>query len=345
MAEKVKDTVLIIGVDRDNDIGQKTGVTGPIIGRKQVLEVAQKLALKDPTESDTNALYQAVKSHDDLKKDHTVEIAILTGHHDVGLPSDEAIATQFETVLKQVSPDWAVVVTDGAEDESVLPIIQSKLPILSINRVIVKQSEKLESGYYMVKDFIQESLDNPKFAKLVFGLPAIAFILYAIFGIEGWRAIVGILGIYLFVKGFKLEHYIYGGIEEFQQSLTRSHFAFFTYVLSIIFFVFAAYRGTLGFFEFGPVGFFESIAGAVSSSIYLFLISAVLLWVGKSLKYGERSLRKIIGVILFGVSIAIVLDSAANLIILSQITVFNFFVSIIIGFVLMGIGLLVEWKG
>ena len=43
--------ILVICVDRDNDIGEMLGVEGPIIGREKNLEVAKNLALKDPEES------------------------------------------------------------------------------------------------------------------------------------------------------------------------------------------------------------------------------------------------------------------------------------------------------
>ncbi len=42
-AKKPEDhTVIILCVDRDDDIGQKVGVETPIIGREQNLEVAVK---------------------------------------------------------------------------------------------------------------------------------------------------------------------------------------------------------------------------------------------------------------------------------------------------------------
>ena len=36
---------LVITVDRDNDLGQKTAIRGPVVGRKQVLTAALKLVL------------------------------------------------------------------------------------------------------------------------------------------------------------------------------------------------------------------------------------------------------------------------------------------------------------
>ena len=82
------DRILVLCVDRDDDIGQKTGVTGPVIGREACLDTASRLALADPQESDANAIYQAVRMLDELKKNHQAEVAILTGHQNVGLQSE-----------------------------------------------------------------------------------------------------------------------------------------------------------------------------------------------------------------------------------------------------------------
>ena len=40
--------VLILCVDRDDDLGVKTKIKTPILGRKENLEAAVALALKDP---------------------------------------------------------------------------------------------------------------------------------------------------------------------------------------------------------------------------------------------------------------------------------------------------------
>ncbi len=40
--------LLVICVDRDNDVGEKAGITTPVIGRDACIEAAQRLALEDP---------------------------------------------------------------------------------------------------------------------------------------------------------------------------------------------------------------------------------------------------------------------------------------------------------
>ncbi|MEC8913665.1 MAG: DUF373 family protein, partial [Candidatus Thermoplasmatota archaeon] len=47
---------LVLTVDRDNDLGVKAGIRGPVIGRKPTLTAALRLGIADPEESDTNAI-------------------------------------------------------------------------------------------------------------------------------------------------------------------------------------------------------------------------------------------------------------------------------------------------
>jgi len=50
---------LVIAVDRDDDLGRKTGIQSPVIGRRANIEAAVKLALADPEESDVNTMFLA----------------------------------------------------------------------------------------------------------------------------------------------------------------------------------------------------------------------------------------------------------------------------------------------
>ena len=59
---------LVLTVDRDNDLGIKTAIRGPVVGRRQVLTAALKLGIADPEESDTNAILGALSQHDNLSE-------------------------------------------------------------------------------------------------------------------------------------------------------------------------------------------------------------------------------------------------------------------------------------
>ena len=339
-----KERILVLNVDRDNDLGEKAGIKGPVIGRDAILKAASSLGFADPTDSDSNAMFEAARLHESMKDKYDTEVAVITGDKNVGVESDMNVSRQLDSVLRKTRPDYALLVTDGSEDEHIMPIIQSRVPILSVNRVIVRQAEQLESGYYKIKDFIEESLENPKYARLIFGLPSIALILYALFGLEGWRFILGLFGVYLFLKGFKLDNYILAGIDELRISLTKRRFAFFTYVVGIAIAILALFRGYDSALTWLDTGLLETASAFTFSSIYLFFLAGAFAWIGKNISMGERSARGIVGVIIFGFAVSLVIHNASQLIILPELSVFNFLVSIVVGFILIFVALILEWK-
>ena len=56
----VATNLLIVCVDRDDDVGKKAGIATPVIGRDACIEAAQRLALEDPEDADSNAIFAAV---------------------------------------------------------------------------------------------------------------------------------------------------------------------------------------------------------------------------------------------------------------------------------------------
>jgi len=148
---------LVLCVDRDDDLGVKAGINGPVIGRKENLDAAMALGLADPEEVDTNAILSGLQLYDDLtKRGIDAEIATISGDSHVGFQSDLILTTQLENVLEVVKPDRAILVSDGAEDESIYPVISSRIKIDSVRRVYVKQSKSIEGTYYMIVKTLQD---------------------------------------------------------------------------------------------------------------------------------------------------------------------------------------------
>ncbi len=339
-----KERILVLCVDRDDDIGEKTSFTGPIIGRDNVVKAAIELGIADPEDSDVNALFESIRLFDEMKKEHETQIAVITGNKNVGIVSDKEVSSQLKEVLKNFKADSAVLVSDGSEDEYVIPIIQSNVPVFSVRRVVVKQSEKLESTYYKIKDFLEETMENPKYARLFFGLPAITLLVYAAFGMEGWRLIFGAIGGYLFLKGFKLDKYVVSAIEELKTSLTRRRFAFFTYIVGIVLAVLASVKGYDAAISWINIGLFETASAFIADSIYIFYLACIIAWIGKTLSRGKRSGKTVLSISIFGFAVSFVIHNAANLILDPSISMFNFIFSIIIGFALIFVAVGIELK-
>lgn len=261
--------VVVLSIDRDNDVGEKTGITGPIIGEKNNLKTAQELILADPEDSDANTIFAAVKLSKELKG----KVVTITGHRKVGVQSDKIISMQLEKVSRKIKDKKVILVTDGVEDEFVLPLIQNKFEIVSVKRIIVKQSQQLEGMYYMISSFIKDTLHDPDAARTILGIPAIALLLLAIFGTTGWRVILFGLGLFLFVKGFEIEHIVSSTFSELRSSLHKNKVTFFLYIVGVVFFSIGiaygySYTKLVGYGNWIQIG-----ASFLGRSIYYFFIS------------------------------------------------------------------------
>ena len=229
MAERL----LILAVDIDNDLYRKTRINGPVMGRNNNLSAASKLALADPQDTDANVMFEAVKKYDELKKEYDVEIATITGAEKEGFVADREISRQIDLLTDRLKVDACVLVTDGASDTHVVPLLKSRLKVTAVDYVRMKQAPQLENTYFT----ILEKLREPHYARIVFGIPAILLLLFAMsyyFGL-GWQLPVALIGIYLVVKGFGLEEYFIESFRGFGFSVDRLSFLF--YVSAIIFFL------------------------------------------------------------------------------------------------------------
>ncbi len=229
--KKMKRTIFVVCVDRDNDLGRKTNITGPLVGKDRVIEGAQKLILSDPCESDANAMFAAVKKYEDAKKEFkNLEVVVLTGESKNGLKSDKEINKQIEILQKKHIIDGWILVTDGAEDAQVLPILQSRAKIISTEQIIIKQAQAVESTFYTIK----EALKDPGMSRLFLGLPGIALITFFVFGQYSMQAISLILGIYLMLKGFGIEEKMVEAFKVITRSIIEQRISVVMYIAAII---------------------------------------------------------------------------------------------------------------
>lgn len=243
---------LIICIDRDDDIGYKAGETSPVIGREKNLEAAMKLGTADPEDSDINTIYAGVKLYDELVENGLdVEIVSIAGDRDVGLISDQKISDQIDSIVAKYDVKNAILVSDGAEDESVLPIIQSRIKVDGVHRVIVKQSVNLESTYYILKT----AFNDPKISHSFFVPLGLAAVIYSIFLFAGdpkyaWAAILGAIGAYMLFRGFGLDDVLEEFKSNMKQSLVTGKISFITYSIALILTVIGTIIGVARFWEY-----------------------------------------------------------------------------------------------
>ncbi len=241
--------ILILNVDRDDDFGRKAQVQSPIIGLQSNLDAAMRLGRSDPEDSDLNAVFFAIQVFDSMKAEGAdVEVVTLCGDINIGVKSDQRLAEQLDRVIAETHAEEAVLVSDGAEDEYILPLIQSRLKITAVQRVSVKQSRQIEDTYYRIVKLLDEDKVKKQFF-LPIALILMVWAVFAIFGMaaSGFGAILFTLGIYLLIRTFNSEKKLAALWHEFRQGLLIGRPSFYTTILAIVIIVvtvFYAYNKT-----------------------------------------------------------------------------------------------------
>ncbi len=212
----MKKTMILV-IDRDNDFGDKAGVSSPVIGYEACSKAAMALGVSDPEDSDTNGLFGALHLYQDMLPERGVEnleVVLICGDRKVGRISDEIIISQLEEVLVKVKPDNAYLVSDGAEDEYLGPVIRSHVPIDHVEKVIVQQAPGVETMLYIFKRIMDDPAKRARFlGPISYVLIAISmiYILSNMFHMESLDAFLSesIPPIALFAVGVILATYSY----------------------------------------------------------------------------------------------------------------------------------------
>jgi len=217
--QKQEKRVLILCVDRDGDLETKAELKTPIIGRTENLNAAIALALKDPEEPDANAMFEAVRLYDNLrnegKPEETFEIATISGTELGGVGADRKIASELNQLLNSFPASEVVLVTDGYTDEAVLPLVESRIAVSSVRRIVVKHSERIEETAALFTRYLKMLMENPRYSRIALGLPGLLLLILVIFSVLNllyiyWIAFIFVLGIFMLGKGFGVDKQIKG---------------------------------------------------------------------------------------------------------------------------------------
>jgi putative membrane protein len=264
---------LVVCIDRDDDLGRKAGVAGPVVGRAPVLDAAVRLGTVDPEDSDTNAIFAAVSLLDELRgAGEECEVCILTGSPKVGVLSDRRIADQFDRVLGEVHASSAYLVSDGAEDEFLFPILASRVKVDGVRRVYVRQAASIESTYYT----LVRAMKDPKLrAKTIlpFALVLLILGLAAAGGVLLW-GVIGLailLGVYLIFWTFDIDEAIIDAVRSASTDIRQGSVAFG-------FGLFAVALVGVGFLE-GYTAAYPSLSSKLFDGTVVFLQAGLLWWI------------------------------------------------------------------
>jgi len=317
MSTEKEERLLILCVDRDGDIGAKTEEKTPILGREENLDAAVTLALRDPEEPDANAMFEAVRVYDQLVKqgqpNESFQIATISGSQLLGVEADRKLVRELNGVLESFPAHSVILVTDGYSDEAVLPLVESRVPVTSIRRIIIRHSESIEETAALFSKYLRMLTENPRYSRIALGVPGLLLIILAIMYLGGWLyftwiAFLIVLGAILLVKGFGIDRIsvqLIQWIREYEPPPLPVQIAGFTVAAGVI----AAGVGVfLGINE--AAAYYASLVGPpasfgewvsllprflgefIAQGIYLIVIGICVILLGRIIRwYFERNVR------------------------------------------------------
>ncbi|AUG46007.1 hypothetical protein BVU17_00105 [Haloarcula taiwanensis] len=311
--------LLVLCIDLDDDLGRKTGIETPVIGRDAVVDAAVALASNDPEDSDVNVLFEGVHIYDDIT-DEPVEVAAVTGVDGSDVAANRAVGEEVDTVLASLAASEdvrALLVTDGAQDESVVPVIRSRVRIDGVRRVVVRQAQNLESMYYTIK----QVLDDPETRGTILVPLGILLLIYPLtiaieaLGYPGSAlgVISGLLGLYILARGLGAEKILDEAVERTTAGLYAGRVTIITYVVAA---ALLAIGGVNGVQELGrqtDPDALEVIASLVSGAIQWFAAAGITSSLGRVTdEYLDGSFRwRYLNAPFYVLSIALVLHAVS----------------------------------
>ncbi|WP_132058211.1 DUF373 family protein [Halorussus amylolyticus] len=285
--------LLVLCVDLDDDLGRKTAFDTPVVGRDNVEEAAVALATADPEDSDVNVLFEGVHLADRID-DEAVEVAVVTGLEGSDIAANRAVGEEVDEVLASLSTSEeirAIIVTDGAQDESVIPVIRSRVPIDGVRRVVVRQAQDLESMYYTMK----QVLDDPETRGTILVPLGILLLIYPMAVISDWAGLPGaavfgftsgLLGLYVLGRGLGVERLLDRSAEKVRNGLYAGRVTLITYVVATALLVIGGVRGvamleTVQADMGDPVGPLQVLAALVYGAVTWFTAAGITTSLGQ----------------------------------------------------------------
>lgn len=239
---------LVVCVDRTDDIGRKTGLKTPVVGWEAVRSLVTDVGLADPEDSSVNTLLETLRVARDLRDaDEEAIVAVVSGASDSVVGADRAVGQQLDELLETRDIDSAVVVIDSAEDERLVPVVESRLRVDSVDRVVVRQARDLESTYYLLKQFLaDEELRQTVLVPL--GVALVAFPALALWRgpAVGAATITAVVGLFLLYKGFAVDDVMKDVTQRTQTALYSGNVSVVTYVVAAGLTMVGLFVGALG---------------------------------------------------------------------------------------------------
>ena len=242
-------TTLVVCIDRDSPVADDC----PVVGRNAVERLIVETGILDPEDSRINCLLEGLRVADDLEADGDDTVLAVVGGAGEAVGADRGIAGQIEDLVSEHDPDSAVVVVDSAEDERLVPIIESRVRVDAVDRVVVRQARDIESTYYLLKQFLADE-ELRKTVLVPVGIAMLAFPILLIVADSttlAGGAIAAAVGVFLIYKGLGIDSYLSRLPGQIRDALYSGRVSLVTYVVAAGLSIVGAFAGVL---VISPVG-------------------------------------------------------------------------------------------
>jgi putative membrane protein len=226
---------LVVCVDRTGDISRKTGLRTPVAGWEAVQSLVTDMGVADPEDSGVNCLLEALRVTRDLRDGDDDAVVAAVSAEGEGVSADRSIASQFDDLVERYDPDSCVLVVDSAEDERVVPIVESRIQVDAVDRVVVRQARDLESTYYLLKQFLG---DEEMRQTILVPIGIVLLVFPALMMLTGSLAVAAasittVIGLFLLYKGLGVDDYVAAVPGQARDALYSGRVSIVTYVVAV----------------------------------------------------------------------------------------------------------------
>lgn len=240
---------LVVCVDRSGDLTRKSGVSTPVAGWEGVQSLVIDVGVADPEDSTVNSILEALSVTRSLTDaDEDAVVAVVSGVADSAVNADRSVAAQLDDLVARYDPDAAVVVVDSADDERLVPIVESRLRVDSVDRVVVRQARDIESTYYLLKQFLaDEELRETVLVPLGVVLLVFPVLLVLTSSLAmAIGAITAVIGVFLLYKGLNVDEHLEDVPAQARDALYSGRVSIVTYVVAAGLALIGVFAGALG---------------------------------------------------------------------------------------------------
>jgi putative membrane protein len=199
-------STLVVCIDRGETVADVAGEL-PVVGEAAVRSLVTDVGLADPESSRVNCLLEGLRLADELRESGAEPVVAVVSGADDSVDADRDLARQLEGLLADQPIESAVVVTDSTTEERVVHVIESRVRVDAVSRVVVRQARDLESTYYLMKQFLADE-DLRQTVLVPVGIALLAVPLLVVFARSlrtAIAAVAGVAGLFVIYKGLGID--------------------------------------------------------------------------------------------------------------------------------------------